>query len=87
MSPKNPVDAPSATPEPGFAAAMRELEAILARIEREEVDVDLLALELERAAALVEICRGKIRRAEVEVTQILQRLEEPPAPPADPSSS
>lgn len=87
MSPKSPVDAPSVTPEPGFAAAMRELEAILARIEREEVDVDLLALELERAAALVEICRGKIRRAEVEVTQILQRLEEPPAPPADPPSS
>lgn len=80
MSPKT-LDAPSATPEPGFAAAMRELEAILARIEREEVDVDQLALELERAAALVEVCRGKIRRAEVEVTQILQRLEEPPASP------
>lgn len=86
MSPKNPADAPSATPEPGFAAAMRELEAILARIEREEVDVDQLAVELERAAALVEICRGKIRRAEVEVTQILQRLEDPSASPPAPDS-
>ena len=77
----------TAVAEPGFTEAIRELEAILARIEREEVDVDLLALELERAAALVGICRGKIRRAEVEVSQILQRLEEPPAPPADPLSS
>jgi exodeoxyribonuclease VII small subunit len=59
---------------PAFAAAMEELEAILRRIESEETDVDALAAELRRAAQLLELCRAKIRRAEVEVTQIVQRL-------------
>lgn len=61
---------------PGFGAAMEELEAILRRIEGEEVDIDRLAEELRRATELLEICRGKIRRAEVEVTQIVQGLDE-----------
>lgn len=65
--------------EPSFTAAMQELEAILRRIEGEEVDIDRLGVELARAAELVELCRGKIRRAELEVTQIVQRLETPPA--------
>jgi exodeoxyribonuclease VII small subunit len=62
---------------PSFRAAMDELEGILARIEGEEIDIDRLAEELRRAAELLEICRGKIRKAEVEVTQIVQSLEEP----------
>jgi len=59
-----------------FGEAMEELEAILRRIEEEEIDIDSLAEELERATALLETCRGKIRKAEVEVTQIVQGLEE-----------
>ncbi len=59
----------------GFNEAMEELEEILRSIESEEVDVDRLAEGLQRAAQLLEICRGKIRRAEVEVRQIVQRLE------------
>ncbi|HBL28714.1 MAG TPA: exodeoxyribonuclease VII small subunit [Acidobacteria bacterium] len=66
------------TPEteaPSFRAAMDELEGILERIEGEDVDIDRLAEELRRAAWLLELCRGKIRKAEVEVTQIVQSLE------------
>ncbi len=63
-------------PAPAFAEAMDELEAILRRIEGEEIDIDRLAEELRRAAELLELCRAKIRRAEVEVTQIVQDLEE-----------
>jgi exodeoxyribonuclease VII small subunit len=59
-----------------FSAALAELEEILRRIESEETDIDQLAAELKRAAELLEIARGKIRKAEVEVTQIVQRLEE-----------
>jgi exodeoxyribonuclease VII small subunit len=65
----------TAVAEPGFTEAIRELEAILARIESEEVDVDRLAAELARAAELLDLCRGKIRKAEIEVAQIVQRLE------------
>ncbi len=60
-----------------FRAAMDELEGILERIEGEEIDIDRLAEELRRAAVLLDLCRGKIRKAEVEVTQIVQSLEEP----------
>ena len=66
--------AATAADGPGFAAAMAELEAILGRIETEETDIDALATELRRAAQLLEICRAKIRKAEVEVTQIVQQL-------------
>lgn len=61
--------------EPGFAESIRELERILAGIEGEEVDLDRLAAELERAATLLELCRGKLRKAELEVTEIVDRLE------------
>lgn len=61
---------------PGFREAMDELEGILERIEGEEIDIDRLAEELRRAAQLLDLCRGKIRKAEVEVTQIVQSLEE-----------
>jgi exodeoxyribonuclease VII small subunit len=62
---------------PSFRAAMDELEGILERIEGEEIDIDRLAEELRRAAVLLDVCRGKIRKAEVEVTQIVQSLEGP----------
>jgi len=58
-----------------FGDAMDELEAILRRIEEEEIDIDSLAGELKRATELLELCRGKIKKAEVEVTQIVQGLE------------
>lgn len=60
-----------------FRDAMEELEGILERIEGEEIDIDRLASELRRAAQLLDLCRGKIRKAEVEVTQIVQSLEDP----------
>ena len=59
-----------------FGEAMEELETILGRIESEEIDIDSLAEELRRATALLELARGKIRKAEVEVTQIVQSLED-----------
>ncbi|MCB1035702.1 MAG: exodeoxyribonuclease VII small subunit [Acidobacteria bacterium] len=71
---------PSDREELSFSEALEQLEEILGRIEGEEIDIDELAAELRRGAELLELCRGKIRRAEVEVTQIVQSLEdEPPA--------
>ncbi len=67
---------PEGAAEPGFTEAMRELETILQRIEGDELDIDRLAEELKRATALLELCRGKIRRAELEVTAIVQKLEQ-----------
>lgn len=62
--------------EPTFTASIRELEEILRRIEADETDIDQLAGELRRAQELLELCRSKIRHAEIEVSQIVQSLDE-----------
>jgi exodeoxyribonuclease VII small subunit len=67
--------------ELSFSEAMEELERVLRRIEGDEIDVDQLGRELGRAAKLLEVCRKKIRRAEVEVRQIVEQIEEDGADP------
>lgn len=59
-----------------FGEAIEELEGILHRVEAEEIDIDDLAAELKKAAELLDVCRSKIRKAELEVTQIVQSLDE-----------
>ena len=79
MSEKRTAEVPEAGAEsevPTFSAAMEELESILGRIDGDETDIDRLAEELRRAAELLEVCRGKIRKAELEVSQIVQQLGE-----------
>lgn len=72
--------------ELSFSAAMEELEAVLHRIEGDKIDIDQLGTELGRAAKLLEVCREKIRRAEVEVRQIVEQIEnEPGAAAAEPA--
>ena len=66
----------TADDSPSFSVAMKELESILERIDGDDVDIDQLATELRRATELLELCRGKIRKAEVEVNQIVQQLED-----------
>jgi len=61
---------------PGFSVAMQELESILERIDGDGTDIDQLASELRRATELLELCRGKIRKAELEVNQIVEQLED-----------
>lgn len=58
-----------------FGEAIAELEEILQRIEAEETDIDELAGQLKRATGLLDLCRGKIRKAETEVNQIVADLE------------
>ncbi len=62
--------------ETSFGVAMEELESILERIDGDGIDIDQLAGELRRATELLEICRGKIRKAEVEVNQIVQQRDD-----------
>ena len=71
-----PAEVGSSAAEVGFSDAVNELEEILRRIEGEEIDLDRLATELKRATALLEVCRGKVRRAEIEVRQIVDTIAE-----------
>ena len=61
--------------EPGYAAAMAELEQILQELEGEDPDVDVLANRVERAATLIEVCRRRIANASIQVERVVAALE------------
>ena len=61
--------------EPGYAAAMAELEQILEELEGEDPDVDVLADRVERAATLIEVCRRRITNASIQVERVVAALE------------
>jgi exodeoxyribonuclease VII small subunit len=64
--------------QPGYAEALAELEAILADLEDDHVDVDVLAAKVKRAAELIELCRARIHAARVEVTRVVAAVETEP---------
>lgn len=59
-----------------YAEAMAELEAILAGLERDDLDVDQLGARVARAADLIRWCRSRVRDARMEVEQIVVDLED-----------
>ena len=59
----------------GYAEAQRELDAILAELERSDVDVDRLAERVQRAAELIRLCRERIGAARVHIEQVVAELD------------
>ena len=59
----------------GYADAMRELGEILEELERDDLDVDVLAVRVQRASELIQLCRGRIARAQSDVDRIVTDLE------------
>lgn len=71
--------APDDGPEPaGYAEATAELEAILAEIEGEDVDVDVLTAKVARAARLIRWCRARLDGARVDVERIVAEIDPEP---------
>lgn len=68
---------------PGFAAAMAELNTIVAELESDALDVDHLAERVARAAELVTLCRDRIDGARFAVEQVLEGMDQGDADPAD----
>jgi exodeoxyribonuclease VII small subunit len=65
---------PDSSVPSGYAEALAELEAILVRLERADVDVDVLATEVQRAAALIAVCRDRIGNARLQIDQVVADL-------------
>ena len=61
----------------GYAEAMRELEEILDALEDDDLDVDVLATKVERASALIQLCRNRIGNARIQVEKVVASLDEP----------
>lgn len=59
-----------------YRDAVEELEAILAKIEDEQVDLDDLSTHVDRAAFLIKTCRDRIQATEMSVRRILDGLAE-----------
>lgn len=71
VPPAVPSSGPVAT---GYAAALAELEEILGQLERTDVDVDVLAAQVQRAAQLITFCRDRIGNARLQIEQVVATL-------------
>lgn len=62
------------TDDLGYAAALAELETILAELEHDNVDVDRLASQVQRAADLIRLCRERIGNARTQIEYVVAEL-------------
>lgn len=62
----------------GFAAALDELNTLVAALESDDLDVDHLTARVTRAAELVQWCRDRIDGARFSVEEVLVRMESTP---------
>jgi exodeoxyribonuclease VII small subunit len=90
MSDKPSADRKKKADEPSYTAASAELERILAEIESGDVDLDVLAEKVERAAALLATCRerlaataAKVRTITAEVAAAMDAEQRAAAPEDD----
>lgn len=76
------VDAPAAS----YAEATAEIDEILTELERDDLDVDLLATKVRRAAELLTWCRARIAVATDDVRDAVEALAFEPEAPSDPAT-
>jgi exodeoxyribonuclease VII small subunit len=63
------------TDEIRWADAIGELEAILAKLDDDALDVDVLAAQVARAAELIGLCRDRIANTKLEVERIVGDID------------
>jgi exodeoxyribonuclease VII small subunit len=59
----------------GYSDALAELEGILADLEDDGIDIDLLGTKVARATALIRLCRDRITSARVQVERVVADLD------------
>lgn len=58
-----------------YSQAVKELEAIVARMQAEDCDIDSLAGYTSRALTLLKICKEKLFKTDEEVKRCLEELQ------------
>ncbi len=58
-----------------YEEALRQLEAIVNKMESNELDIDSLTAELKTAQKLVKICKDKLTKTDEEIKKILDSGE------------
>lgn len=54
-----------------YEAAFAELQAIVHKMENDELDIDQMADQLKRAQELIKICKDKLTKTDEEIKKIL----------------
>ena len=57
-----------------YTQAMQELEAIVAKMQSDNCDIDALAAYTKRAAELIKFCRDKLFKTDEEVKKCIESL-------------
>ena len=60
-----------------YADAMKELEAIVTKMQSDECDIDSLSGYTSRALELLKYCREKLYKTDQEVKKCLEELNKP----------
>jgi exodeoxyribonuclease VII small subunit len=58
--------------EPKYEEALAQLEAIVRKMEANELDIDQIAEQLKTAQRLIKLCRDKLTKTEEEIQQLQQ---------------
>jgi exodeoxyribonuclease VII small subunit len=61
--------------ELSYREAISEIEAILTRIENDELDVDELSEKVQRVSQLLKLCKSKLYKTQEEVEGVLRELD------------
>lgn len=54
-----------------YEKAVSELEEIVGKMERDELDIDQLSEQLKRAKVLVKLCKDKLTKTDEEIKKLL----------------
>ena len=57
-----------------YEEALQELQDILGRMQSNELGIDSLTENIQRASLLLDFCQGKLKTTEAEVQAVLKRL-------------
>ena len=57
--------------EQKYEAAFAELQAIVRKMENDELDIDQLSEQLKRVQELIKLCRDKLTKTDEEIKKIL----------------
>ena len=59
-----------------YEKAVSELEEIVDKMERDELDIDQLSEQLKRAKVLVKLCKDKLTKTDEEIKKLLSDRRE-----------
>lgn len=59
-----------------YQEAVEKLRRIVAEIENDDLDVDILSEKVREATRLIKVCKDKLYKADEEVKKVLEELEE-----------